>query len=223
MDRDDLCLSPVDCDRYLLSGVVDATCPPNEPPDAAKTRSAAINTMFRTFKAADAMEAMVACHCITLRFLLESAMRDAGNTNLDPVVLAKTRAAAMSISKTLHLWMGKFEAIHTRNETSAAEARQPGAKPSPARPAAPPEPTLAPTLAPLAVPDRPKPIAPAPTTATPPPTPKLPPDLRPSQPPLEAIRMPPPREAGGLLRRDPLASAAIIPPPPTAMKLTIRA
>jgi hypothetical protein len=31
----------------------------------------------------------------------------------------------MTISKTLHLWITKYDSIHIRDETHAAEARQP--------------------------------------------------------------------------------------------------
>jgi hypothetical protein len=70
------------------------------------------------------MESMIACHCITLQFMLNAAMRDAGNISLDPVVLTRLRASAISISKTLLQWVSKYERLHARNEARAAEARK---------------------------------------------------------------------------------------------------
>ena len=133
---------------------MEATKSATESAVEARTRSAAIVEMFRSFEAANPVESMIACHCITLQFMLNAAMRDAGATNLDPVMSMRIRASAISISKTLHLWISKFESVHARNETRAAEARKPAAlpavtaappKPAPdaAKPPRPAQPTLA--------------------------------------------------------------------------------
>jgi hypothetical protein len=115
-------LSPDAYNAHLVCEVIDATAPQGETASAKETRFAMIVETFRAFEPANAMEAMIACHCIALQFVLTAAMRDAGNVNLEPVVLARMRASAMSISKTLHLWLSKFERIHARNETRVAEA-----------------------------------------------------------------------------------------------------
>ena len=112
---------------FMLRSVMDATAVVGETAEEAMVRSAAIVEMFRAFEAANAMESMVACHCISLRFMLEAAMRDAGNLELEPVLLTRMRGMATSISKNLHLWIAKFETLHARNEARATEARQLGA------------------------------------------------------------------------------------------------
>ena len=122
MTSSDFTMTPEAYNAHLLDGVMDASTPPNEPPAEAAKRQASIVEMFRTFEASDALEAMVACHCIALHFVLRAAMRDAGNTALDPAPLTRRRSQAMSISKTLHMWMTKFDTMKARNEARAADA-----------------------------------------------------------------------------------------------------
>ena len=110
----------MDLNAYLLDGVVDATTPPNETEAAAAVRADAIMEMVCAFDPRDAMETMIACHCVMLQFLLNSAMRAACDVQLAPAVLAKNRAAATSTSRTLHQWVTKFEKVRKRNEVSAA-------------------------------------------------------------------------------------------------------
>jgi hypothetical protein len=119
-----LTLSPDAFNAHMIGGVITATGTSGESVADGQTRAAAIVEMFRAFDPADAMESMIACHCITLQFMLNAAMRDAGNLTLDPVVLTRMRASAMSISKTLLQWVSKYERLHARNETRAAEARK---------------------------------------------------------------------------------------------------
>jgi len=123
MNPENYTLSPEALNAHLLGDVMEATRPPGETAANAHSRCAAIVETFRAYEVANAVEAMIACHCITLQFVLNAAMRDANNVNMDPAQLTKTRASAMSISKTLHLWLSKFESVHTRNEARAAEAR----------------------------------------------------------------------------------------------------
>jgi len=118
---------------YMLRSVMDATAVSGETAEGTMLRSAAIVEMFRSFEPANAIESMVACHCICLRFMLDSAMRDAGNQELNPALLTRMRGMANSISKNLHLWMAKFDSLHTRNETRAEEARQGAARDGAAR------------------------------------------------------------------------------------------
>jgi hypothetical protein len=124
MNPSSLTLSPDAFNAQMVGGVITATGTPGESVADGQSRAAAIVEMFRAFDPADAMESMIACHCITLQFVLNAAMRDAGNLSLDPVVLTRMRASAMSISKTLLLWVTKYERIHARNETRAAEVRK---------------------------------------------------------------------------------------------------
>jgi hypothetical protein len=133
-------LSPDAFNAHMVGGVITATRTPGESVADGQTRAAAIVEMFRAFDPADAMESMIACHCITLQFLLNAAMRDAGNISLDPVVLARMRASAMSISKTLLQWVSKYERLHARNEAREAETRKQEAtsKPEPVTPKVPP-------------------------------------------------------------------------------------
>jgi hypothetical protein len=114
----------MDLNAYLLNSVVEATAPPNEPESAAGSRADAILEMVCAFDPRDGMEAMIACHCVMLQFLLTAAMRDASNVHLEPAVLARARAGAISVSRALHQWVTKFENVRKRNEARAAEERE---------------------------------------------------------------------------------------------------
>jgi hypothetical protein len=153
-------LSPDAYNAYVLKGVMEATVPPGETAAEAETRSAAIVEMFRTFEAADAMESAIACHCITLRFMLNAAMRDAGNVTLEPALVNRNRSIATAISKNLHLWISKYETIHARNESRAAEASQREAPPPPRAETAKPEPVSEPRLVAARPSDRALPLVP---------------------------------------------------------------
>jgi hypothetical protein len=128
----------MDLNAYLLDGVVEATAPPNETAVAARTRADAIVEMIRAFDPRDAMETMIACHCVMLQFLLNAAMRAACDVRVAPAVLTKNRAAATSISRTLHQWVTKFEKVRKRNEASAAAVREGARSPAALVSAAPP-------------------------------------------------------------------------------------
>jgi hypothetical protein len=112
----------MDLSAYLLNGVIAATAPPGETLADAQSRAAAIAAMLRAYAPGDGMEAMLACQCVMLQFLLTAAMRDASNPHQEPAVLAKARAAAISASRALHQWVTKFENTRKRNELRAAEA-----------------------------------------------------------------------------------------------------
>ncbi len=60
----------MDMYTYLLEGVVESTTPPDESPAQTHLRRGAIGAMFEAYDPEDGMEAMIACHCIELRFLL---------------------------------------------------------------------------------------------------------------------------------------------------------
>jgi hypothetical protein len=113
----------MDLETYLVDDVVKATTPPNETAAAARNRREAIIEMVQAYGPTDRKEGMIVCHCIMLQFTLIGAMRDANNTDLEPAVLARARSSAISMSRTLHQWVTKFEAIHKRSE-----ARDPAAQ-----------------------------------------------------------------------------------------------
>jgi hypothetical protein len=77
--------------------------------------------MFKCFEPDNAMEAMMACHCVMLRYMAMAAMRDAVNVSLDPRALARVRSSAMAMSKELHVWVGSLQKMKIRNEARMAE------------------------------------------------------------------------------------------------------
>jgi hypothetical protein len=122
----------------MLRGVMDATGQPGETAQDAQTRCAAIVEIFRTFEAANPMESMIASHCVSLRLLLDVAMRDANAPDQEPAMLIRLRASAMAIGKSLHLWLANFAGLHARNEARAGEGRphtdEPSRVATPAKP-----------------------------------------------------------------------------------------
>src|SRR5258708_7476513 len=99
----------MDVSAYLLSRVVWTTTPPGETATHAQARAEAIAAMLRAYDPRDGMEAMMACQCVMMQFLLTAAMRDASNPHQEPAILTKARAGAISASRTLHQWITKFE------------------------------------------------------------------------------------------------------------------
>jgi hypothetical protein len=120
----------MDLTAYLLNEIVEATPPPQETAADARSRGDAIVEMVCAFDPRDAMETMIACHCVMLRFLLNAAMRDASNVNLEPAVMIKARSGAISISRTLHQWTTQFGRARKRNEAHVAETREVTEKPA---------------------------------------------------------------------------------------------
>ncbi len=112
----------MDLSEYLLNDVFEATTPPDETKAAARSRSDAIAEMMRAYDPRTGMEAMMACQCVMLQFMLKGAMRDASIATGRPEDLAKARAGAITASRALHQWVTKFENTRKRNETLAAEA-----------------------------------------------------------------------------------------------------
>ena len=169
MDPNRLTLAQDEFNAHMLRGVMDATGQPGETAHDTQTRGAAIVEVFRTFEAANPMEAMIASHCISLRFLLDVAMRDANAPDQEPAMLIRLRASAMGISKTLHLWMANFAGLHARNEARAGEARPHTNEP--AKLATPAKPQPAPVRSELPLPSaalsaRPRPPLAAPMAST---------------------------------------------------------
>jgi hypothetical protein len=140
----------MDLIAYLLDGVIAATTPPGETASEAQSRADAIAAMLRAYDPRDGMEAMMACQCVMMQFLLNATLRDTNNPHLQPAILAKARAGAISASRTLHQWVTKFENARKRNELRAAEAAKTRAA---AQPAADPPATPAPANA-VPQPDR---------------------------------------------------------------------
>lgn len=166
MDPNRLMLTQDEFNAHMLRGVMADTGQPGETAPDAQTRCAAIVEIFRTFEAANPMEAWIACHCISLRFMLDAAMRDAGVADLDPALVIRLRASAMAISKNLHLWMSKIASLQARHEARAAEARQPAEQGDTiAPPAAPQTPAMRHKPARS---EPPRPIAAQPVNAAPP-------------------------------------------------------
>ena len=125
---------------HMLSGVMTDTPQPGETADAAETRCAAIVEVFQTFDAANPMETLIACHCISLRYMLAAAMRDAGAVDMEPLLRMRMRASAMAIGKNLHFWLGKFDSLHARNEARPLVAQQRDGEPQMAAAPAMPDP-----------------------------------------------------------------------------------
>jgi hypothetical protein len=137
MDPNRLTLAEDEFNAHVLRGVMGATGQPGETAQDAQTRCAAIVEMFRTFEAANPIEAMIACHCISLRFMFEAAMRDANAADPEPAMLIRLRASATAVGKNLDLWMRNFASLHARNEARAVEAQRtnrPDGVATPARP-----------------------------------------------------------------------------------------
>jgi hypothetical protein len=136
MDPTKLVITPDAYNAWLLRGVIEATAQAGETSDEAHIRSGAIIEMFKCFAPRDAVEAMIASHCVHLRLLLQGAMRDAESPNFDAKMLKGMRASAMSVSRTLHLWVTKLETMKARNDQLAAasapnaEAEQPRRRPA---------------------------------------------------------------------------------------------
>jgi hypothetical protein len=114
----------MDLGTYLLDGVVAATTPSNETAAAAQIRREAILQMVQAYDPSNAMEGMMACHCVMLQMILNGAVHDASNTTMTADGSAKARAGAMSISRTLLQWVRKLEHTKKRNEVRATEAQE---------------------------------------------------------------------------------------------------
>jgi hypothetical protein len=107
---------------YLLRRVLDATTPADETETDASTRCGTILEMFRDFGPVNALQAMIACHCISLEFVLNAAMRDACDLRLEPRLMLRARAGGNSLSRGLGQWLTKYEKLKARDEKRAAEA-----------------------------------------------------------------------------------------------------
>jgi hypothetical protein len=103
---------------------------------------------------------MIVSHCIMLQFIQIGAMRAANNTDLAPALLARLRAGAVSVSRTLLHWVTKLERLKRRNEARDKEVREAAAKTQTAATPAPEPATQRPPNAPVAPPHQPHPSPP---------------------------------------------------------------
>ncbi|HEX3996751.1 MAG TPA: hypothetical protein VHX39_36740, partial [Acetobacteraceae bacterium] len=161
MEPNHLTLGQDEFNAHMLRGVMDATGQPGETAQYAQMRCATIVEIFRTFEAANPMESMIACHCISLHFLLESALRDANAPNLRLELSMRLRASVMAIRKSLHLCMADFASLHARNKARATEVLQRANQPDTVATPAKPQPAA--VQQPVARPEQPRPVAAKPT------------------------------------------------------------
>jgi hypothetical protein len=161
MEPNHVTLGQDEFNAHMLRGVMDATDQPGETAQYAQMRCATIVEIFRTFEAANPMESMIACHCISLHFLLESALRDANAPNLRLELSMRLRASVMAIRKSLHLCMADFAKLHARNEARTTVAPQRVSQPDTVATPAKPQPAA--VQQPPARPEQPRPVAAKPT------------------------------------------------------------
>ena len=142
------------CNAHLLRGVIEATTPPDETLADARLRAGSIIEMFSDFDPRGAMAAMIACHCIALRFVTTAALRDVSalRADTDPKVQARMRATATGMSKSLHMWVDQYKSIDARDEARATgyAAAHGAAKPPAPRAASPDQTSINLTKTPLA-------------------------------------------------------------------------
>ena len=119
---EDLTLSFETYNAHLVRGVIEATAPPNETVADARMRAGAIIVMFKDFDPVTALESMIACQCIALRFMLMAATRDVSLAIVDVKTQIRMRSSAVAISRALEGWMARFQATQRHNGTRAAEA-----------------------------------------------------------------------------------------------------
>ncbi len=105
---------------YLLRRVMETTMQPGESDIDITTRCAVIMAMFQALAPVNAMQASIACHCISLEFTLATAMREAGQPGLEEKPLAKARAYAMSTSRAWHQWVTKYQKTQALDATRVA-------------------------------------------------------------------------------------------------------
>jgi hypothetical protein len=142
MHAADVSISPEARDAWLLNDLVDSTAQPGETPAAARERRAVIHDLFRGLAPANAVQAMVACHCIGLRFVLAAILRDAMDPALDPRLRARAQGREASSGRMLRDWMRTYEKMRGPETVRVADP-----PPAPvARPAA--DPPVASTVPP---------------------------------------------------------------------------
>ncbi len=94
MDPNRLMLAQDEFNAHVLRGVMGATgLPGGEAAGRPNALRLLIVEVFHSFEALDPVEAMIACHCISLRFMLDAAMRDAGDAAAGPAPLCRSGCA----------------------------------------------------------------------------------------------------------------------------------
>jgi len=124
MNLSTLALPADPAQTFFLRRVLNATTPAEETETDATTRCGTILEMFHGFGPVNALQAMIACHCISLEFVLNAAMRDACDLRLEPRLMLRARAGGNSLSRGLGQWMAKYEKLKARDEKRAAEAAE---------------------------------------------------------------------------------------------------
>ena len=113
---EDLALSFEACNAYLVREAIEATAPPNETAPDARLRAATILGMFKGFEPVTALDSMIACQCVTLRFVLMAALRDLAVLSVDERTQARMRSTAAALSRTLHQWVAQGKSVRAGRE-----------------------------------------------------------------------------------------------------------
>ena len=123
--------APEALQAHLLRGVIQSTTPAKETAADGRLRAAIITEAFRALAPADVMEAMMACHVISLQFVYEGALRDlsaaavsTGDEAEDAKAQARRRSQVNTLSRTLGQWLARYETTQTRREKREAGARE---------------------------------------------------------------------------------------------------
>ena len=125
---DDLSPSPEALQAHLLRGVIEATAPPDETAADARLRAAIIIQAFQALAPANVLEAMQACHLISLQFVYEGALRalsagvPSGEAE-DAKAQVRLRAQVNTLSRTLGQWFARYETTQARREKRESEER----------------------------------------------------------------------------------------------------
>ncbi len=131
---EDLTLSAEACRAHLVRGVIEATARPRETVSDARARAGTIIEMFKGFAPANALEAMIACQCITLQFVAMAAMRDLTMLEGDSKTQLRMRSGTAALNRTLHQWIVLFHTTRKQEKARAAEEAKALAAPEAAAP-----------------------------------------------------------------------------------------
>ena len=101
MSLDDLTFAPEAFQVALIKSIIAATAVPDETETEVQIRAAAIIDMFKCYDPADTIEAITASHCVTLHFLLLTAMRAIGAAASDPKASHQAQSRVLSLARTL--------------------------------------------------------------------------------------------------------------------------
>ena len=116
--------------QYTLASIVAATALPDETAAAQALRAAAIAALFASYAPRDPEEALIVSQCITMQYALDAALRDLGRPGTDPKLLLRMRAVTVSMSRMLHSWVKKRDAVRA-GKTRLAEPAKDNTSPRP--------------------------------------------------------------------------------------------